>query len=249
MYSVKRGFINSKGKEFKNIKNIHFDNTSDLYNNIGSFVLSSKESSSDSIDNGVHIFLDKNNPKLARRVYADYMNYKYTAYNDDELVDLLEKRQKNILLTSFPTGIVTIENKVIGQEIPYYGNSETLLSHFERNKLTKIPTEIYLEVLKILRELLDNGILYKDVHSSNFLIDKDTNVINLIDFDKFLMKFDEDIKYNYSTMIENIKFYLISRLNKIIGLDFENYKKATNLEELEESIKEEDYKLKKLRGL
>ena len=63
------------------------------------------------------------------------------------------------------------------------------------------------------------------------------------------MKFDEDIKYNYSTMIENIKFYLISRLNKIIGLDFENYKKATNLEELEESIKEEDYKLKKLRGL
>lgn len=249
MYNIKKGFVNSKGKEYKSIKNIHFDSTSDLYGNIGSFVCSSKEPTSDGIENGVHIYLDKNNPKLARRIYADYMNYKYTAYNDDELVNLLEKRQKNILLTNFPTGIITIENKVIGQEIPYYGNSETLLFHFEQKNLTKIPTEIYLEILKILRELLDNGILYKDVHSKNFLIDKDSNVINLIDFDKFLMEFDDDIKYNYSTMIENIKFYLIEKLNKIVGLNFENYKKATNLDELEESIKEEDYKIKKLRGL
>jgi len=110
--------------------------------------------------------------------------------------------------------------------------------------MKKRPTQFYLEILKILKELCNEGIYYTDIHTKNFLINNVNEVINLIDFEKNFIYLDNQRNFAYSSMINNLKFYLINILNRVSDIKLnESYEKAETLEEIEEIVKEKDNKL------
>jgi len=141
----------------------------------------------------------------------------------------LQKRQKNIELTEFPTGIVTLDKYVIGQEIPFYHNCTTLKE--KTNKLDII--KYYLDILNILKELLNNDIIYSDIHSKNFLIDNATNIVKLIDFDSQYISFDES-KTLYEDMLRNLKI-MINKINEKCSIPI-NLNEENSLDDIRKTI-------------
>lgn len=247
MIEIKNEYKDKNGIIY-NVRNINVDEPKELTEILGKLVNFSSPENEDDFEiyeDGVNIFLSKFDPTKAFRLYKDHNIYEYTNHSDHIIVSELQKRQKNIKLSEFPTGIVTIKDKVMGQEIPFYENSETIYKYFKEHNMKKRPTEFYLEVLKILKELCNEGIVYTDIHTRNFLINNITEVANIIDFEDSFIYLDGRTEFAYSTMINNLKFYLLNILNKIKGIEFNNsYDKAETLEQIEEVVRETDYKLK-----
>lgn len=132
MNKILLGYINQNGAKFENIRNIHFDCKGDLVGNLGIFKVETQYepnafiTSSFKMHEGVYIYQTDYDFKKALRIYKDFADYQYTFHDDYKLISILQDRQSFVTLTDFPTGIVTIENKVIGQEIPYYDQYITL---------------------------------------------------------------------------------------------------------------------------
>lgn len=243
---IREKYIDERGNIY-NIRNIHYESLEKTRFNFGTFVAESKPGKLDSIDDdldGIFLYKSTYSSKKALRIYKDYMHYKYVGHSDYKIVSELQLRQKNIKLTEFPTGIVTIENSVIGQEAPYYEDYNTIRKTFENDTIKVNPIQSYIKILKILKELFKEGIVYRDIHSNNFLyriIDED---IKLIDFERFQVSFNEGRGCNYQSMIDNLK-YMIKLLNSFKGIEFNyGFKKTQTLEEIEESILENQKILK-----
>ena len=246
MFKIKNEFIDNQEKTY-DIRNVNFETPAEIRNILGDYItLSSPEKENDFElnEDGIYLFKSKYDKDKAIKLYKDYNSYKYTNHNDYVIISELQKRQDKIKLTKFPTGIITIQNKVIGQEIPYYENSDTIFNYFTEGNMKKRPTQFYLEILKILKELCNEGIYYTDIHTKNFLINNVNEIINLIDFEKNFVYLDNQKTFAYSNMINNLKFYMINILNNITGITFDyNYNKAETLEELEQIVLEKDNKL------
>lgn len=247
MLIIKNNFITKDGIVLKNVRNVHFECKEDLFGNIGQFLAESCKDSKSHFDldeNGVYLFKSTYDNLKGLRLYKDYGNYMVTFHNDENLIYELQKRQSKIKKSKFPTGVVTIEDKVIGQEVHLFENQKTILNYFENNNI-EIPTKFYLDILGILKEMYYEGITYSDVHTKNFLIDEIENILNIIDFETGYVTFDNTSKSGYETMIINLKYELLNRLNKLCGIKFSNdYEKAKTLEEIEYVVMEADYKLK-----
>lgn len=237
---IKKGYIDERGTIY-NVRNINYGNLESARCSFGTFINESRNNKlgySDDEYHGIYLYKSNYDENKALRIYKDFMHYKYVGYTDERIVSELQKRQKFVHLTEFPTGIVTIENSVIGQEIPYYEQYETIRYMFENNKYKNHPTNYYIQILKILKELFKVGITYQDIHSNNFLfriLDED---IKLIDFEPYQVRFDEGKNCHYNFMIDNLKF-MLNLLNGFSGLEFNsNFEKTQTLEEVEESILE-----------
>ena len=243
---VKNEFKTDQGKNIT-VRNISFDSLEDLRKNMGKFIAESRQEDSSNFEineEGIYLFRSLHDKTKALRIYKDFNLYEYVYHDDYKIVSKLQEKQENIKLSKFPTGIITVENKIIGQEIPLYDNSKTIFEYFKDGKMKKRPTQFYLEILNILKELCNNDIIYRDVHKRNFLVDNITEIINIIDFESAFLSF-ENLSYNYESMINNFKTYLINVLNSVCNIKFgDDFKRANTLEELEEVILEEDYKLK-----
>ena len=239
------------GGEIIQIRNVNFESLDDFRENLGkSICISHREDCSNFILNeeGAYICRSKYDFTKALKIYKDVNFYKYTSHSDYKVVSRLQQKQSNVKLTEFPTGILTIEDCVIGQEIPFYDNSVTLHDYFVSGNMKKNPTKFYLDILKILKELCNEGIIYTDVHRRNFMVNKITEMLNVIDFDNTFLNFDNS-KTAYMAMLNNLKSCIISGLNLINFSDFsyeidEKFKGVCNLEEIEQIILEVDNKLK-----
>lgn len=183
-----------------NIREIYFDDPMHDRYNFGILKHISDTNASDNPwvdeDFGIDIYQTYYDSGRALRVNnkINYLNYLY--YQGDiteaKFVDKLRTYQDKIKLTEFPTGIVTFGGTIIGQEIPYYDNYQTLKDLSP--SLKKDELKFYLlKIIGIIEELLDNGIYYSDVHNRNFVIEHLKKEIKLIDFD------DMYVKFNYST--------------------------------------------------
>lgn len=243
---IKDKYIDERGNTY-NIRNINYESLEEARFNFGTFITESKPGKFDSIGDdleGIYLYKCNYDSKRALRIYKDYMYYKHVGHSDHKIVSELQLRQKNISLTEFSTGIVTVENSVIGQEIPYYEDYSTLRKVFKNNIIEVNSIKSYIKILNILKELFKEGIVYQDIHSNNFLyriLDED---IKLIDFDRFQVKFDEGKNCNYESMIDNLK-YMINLLNSFKGIEFDHgFEKTKTLEEIEESILQNQKKLK-----
>lgn len=250
MHSIENGYKNHDGIYYDNIRNIHYDKISDTKNNLGKYVNQSSSKSNDpfapsfSDELGVYIYKSYYDNNKGLRLYQDYGNYKYVYHNDEKLISELQKRQKNIQLTDFPTGIVSVEDYTIGQEIIYYENFNTLSNLINNSKVKDNIFSIYLDILKILKELCNNGILYSDIHPKNFMINSDL-ITKLIDFEPRYVKFDENAKYLYETMITNLK-NTINYINSFYNIKFNtDFNTTKTLNNIEECIYEKQYSLKK----
>lgn len=219
---ISNTFTNIKGEIFTNVREIAYK-TGELCGNLGKFITETQYGPSlffeDDLEMGVYIYQTYTNPNVAYRIYKTFAEYKFNGYDDDILIQKLIERSKDISLTNFPTGVVTLEGRIIGQEVPFYPNSKVIPA-IDINKLTdNNPVIIYKKILNALKELSDNGIAYLDIHDKNFMVDISSNSkVNIIDFDLNYMKFDEESKlriqeqlYNYRRMIDalNKRFNII----------------------------------------
>ena len=76
------------------------------------------------------------------------------------------------------------------------------------------------------------------------MIENITEIVNIIDFETSSYDFG-NLKCTYESMISNFKTYLIKELNIIIDICFDDdFKKAETIEQLEEVLLKEDYKIK-----
>ena len=217
MIEFKDEYIDSSRNKY-NIRNINVSQLSEL-KELGKFVTETIRevdeflSESDNLENGVYIYKSNYNPKKALRIYKDFASYKYIYHSDAKEVSKLQEIQDKIKLTEFPTGIITIGDSVIGQEIPFYENYKTLHEIIKQLKDVKTIFYYYSKIIDILDELAKQSIIYKDIHAKNFMI-KDKSV-KLIDFEGNSFMFGDDIKY----LIPNLRF-MINYINETLKINF-----------------------------
>ena len=252
MYKIENSFTNSKGVTYEGLRTISASRISDLP--IGKLLVYTNDYDKNNyfidtefkLNDGVMINQSILDSKKALRIYKDWANAWYYNKSDDSLVYELQKKQNKIKLTEFPIGIVTISNfpfditksnkqRIIGQEIIYYENSIALGELLERNpNINQI--SIYIEMLNILKELLNNGIFYDDIHGGNFVINKEYNKVRLIDFEPGRIKIDDigpkELRYTFQVLRNLIKY--LSQYSKYeLNSDID---KTSNLNELEEYL-------------
>lgn len=241
-------FTNIKGQTFENVREIAFKKD-ELFGNLGKFVAESKHEVSkfgcDLYDShpGVYIYQTYENPNIAYRIYKEFAEYNFNGYGDDKLIQRLSEKQKDILMTQFPTGVITLEKRIIGQEIPFYPTSITLLDYINKN-MNLNPFGLYMKILQILYELFENGITYLDIHPKNFMIDLLSLNINIIDFDLHYIQFDDRTMLqrqlnNYKRMIN-----VLNEILNIIGITG-NFIEVSNYDECFEQLNEMSKRLKK----
>ena len=238
---IKDKYIDKNGKIY-DIRNVNFDINESRFN-FGKFVA---ETTKDNIIffggedyniDGVEIYQTSYDPKIALRIYKDWAAYKLaakynvlsqsTGHEEEKIVSELKERQKDIKLTEFPTGIVTMNNIIIGQEIPYYEGHIDLSKEIVKllknikddisyNKNIQMIMYYYQKIINILEELTKNNIYYEDLHPKNFVVKEAS--IKLIDFEQ------SKVKFNYTNKeIENyIKTVreLFCVINKQLKVDF-----------------------------
>lgn len=250
MGCIKQGYTNDYGQKFDNIRDIHFNSLSDLRSGLGKYLLEShqkdsKDSFSLGREEGVYIYRSIYNPKKAFRLCKEYRDYKYAYCFEEKLVSKLQEKQPNVKLTEFPTAIITIENKCVGQEIPWYDNYVALRDAFDNKELNKVPTYYFLKTVEILKELVQNGIYYKDVHARNFMVNTLTDDVKLIDFDSGYIRFDEDRPYSYKTVLHYLKM-MLNKLSQISNVDLHyDINKEISIEEIENRLQVKHYELTK----
>jgi len=248
---IKNGFTNYRGEVYDNIKNYSYQENEPIYN-FGKLVDGTEYkdniflSTSYNLNNGVDIYKSEFDENVALRIFRDTMgcckNYKYVFHDDDKLVSKLQGIQKNVKLTDFPIGIVSIDKWVIGQIIPYYNGYDTLAkSVIKADENTII--QYYSNILTILKELYSNGIIYVDVRARNFMINKINSLVKLIDFESGYLSFDNS-KSRYIDMMENLRV-MINEINKLKDINFQLPTNIT-LNDVEKIIKEEQIKRLKL---
>lgn len=255
---IKNKYVDPSGK-LHNLRNINFDINSPTPYSFGKKVAETSKDytaflgEEDYIFDGVDIYRTQYDPNKALRIYKDWASFKLLAqfkdtliykslgYSDYKIITQLLERQERIKLTDFPTGIVTLDNIVIGQEIPYYEG------HIDLNKeiinlLKEIKDEIsyqknikmimyyYQKIINILEELTKEGIFYNDLHPKNFVVNKDS--IKLIDFENNKISFDYDKKelLRYVSTVREL-FCLI---NEQLKIDFSV--QGNSFEEMREDL-------------
>ena len=138
------------------------------------------------------------------------------------LLQSLVNKQKDIPDVDFPIGYYRDHNKMKGIIIPYYQDALSLrkmiylyvfddLKKYYNHDSDDIDNLINLlvRILELLSKMYDNGVMYLDIHSGNFVF-KD-NDIKIIDFDPGFVFFkDKDhnhyerILSNYASLVETI---------------------------------------------
>lgn len=206
--TIRKGFKNSNGIIFNDLREVAHTKNS-IATNLGIFITETEYNDEyiefnpiDSELEGVYIFKDRVKQNVGYRIYKEFSECRFDGYKDDHLVSELIERQKEIKYTDYPTGVVTLDGRIIGQEIVYYDNSVNLEDFcFSGNKIIEKlePTKIYMTILKSIKEQYEKGIYYLDGHPKNFIIkldlleDKNCNyedIVKMIDFRYDFMFFD-----------------------------------------------------------
>lgn len=213
-----KDYIDEDGRKYNNVREL-VCSKSEIDNEFDDLVLQTYKQAEEVFyeyeAEGVYIYRNKVNPNCVYKIYKRYMNPNFISHLEDALlIEKCESIKENIKLTSFPTGVITLEGKIIGTELPFYSDSLTAKQYFSKNKIDN-PYSIYIKMLKILKELYENNFIYLDVHEENFMIDASKEIINLIDFDYNYILF-EDIEDKYKIIVLKQFREMIKNLNKII---------------------------------
>jgi len=252
MFTINKGFVNRYGIEYPTIRDIHFDSIEDTRNNFGIYkacsTFAGQDISSWSLneEDGVYIYQTHYDDKKALRIYQDWLNYKYVYHESEcKLVSRLLEYQKSILLSEFPTGIVSLENHVIGQEVPFYGEGYITVLEALTQKKCEEPTSLYLKMLNILDELYTNGIIYRDGHFRNFMYNTIDGDVKIIDFESSSVSFVEDDPA--PCVLNNSVLNFKKRIDRTIsdyGIELgASYEKASTFGEVKEAVLEKHHSL------
>ena len=234
---VKQGFTDNKGNFYPNIREIAYEQGK-TYGSFGTYIGESgrKLFSDDEMISGAYVYRSFIDPSKVYKIYKDFLNYQFYYDMDAKFISELQERSKNIKLSKFPTGVVTVDGKVIGSEVPFV-DGITLKEYAVNNTKNILPTKIYIQTLDVLKELYINKIYYLDIHSKNFII-KD-NSVNLIDFEDLFIRMD-NVTVSEQKLIFIYLKKMLEELNNSFGIsdkigtidDFDDaYEKVYKLEE------------------
>ena len=235
---IKYEYTNSSGEKFTNLKNIHFDSIRDFESNIGQLVFQTSGKAkifltSKNDAEGSYIYLSSCNKYIAYKVSKNYRLRRKVVDLGPPMTDRLIAVIEKINLTDFPTGIITIKDFVIGQEMIYYHNYRTLTTAvYQRISEDKL-LYYYQKILLIIQELLDNGIIYIDIHPNNIMVNSNNNQVKLIDFDPEFISFNQDNE-SYYQMLNNLK-KMIDEINTYLKLSLDT-KNTSSLEDISREI-------------
>lgn len=244
---IKMGFTNINGETFKNVREIAYKNN-EIYGNLGRLVAETKHEVNNGLcihddDEGVYIFQNLENPNIAYRIYKRFAEYGFNGDKDDKLIQKLQERKDKVKLAKFPTGVITKDGRIIGQEIPYFMGCITIDELSKCKAPIKNPIKLYREVLLIIKEMYDNGILYLDNHAKNFMINSN-NEVEVIDYESNYVRFDdfssgktERIFSNYNSMINSLNSNF--ELDYVLG----NILQTNNFEDSFEQLENMEKKL------
>ena len=201
--TTKSKYVDNYGHTYDLVSSIEFEPNVDFYL-LGNIIAETthKYSGWSTESEGSYIFQSKDNPYVGYKVYKNYKLLKNDLYKDNVLLENLLSRKDKIQMTKFPEKILTINNRVIGQEIPFYPNSLTLYDYFGQYD--------NINILSVYR-----GIIYLDTHYKNFMINPLTMQLNIIDFDYNYIIFDEKTK-EYKKQILYSFVQMLNKLNKLI---------------------------------
>lgn len=229
--TIKDSYVDKKGNFYKNVREVIYTRE-EMVNNLGEYITQTsrevsdffKEDSLDFDDDGFYIYKSLYDENKGLRVYKRFNEYKFNGDRDEILISKLQERQAKIKLTEFPTGVLTHEGYIFGQEMPFYENYETLFNFKDNIDSISQLVEIYKKCLKILEELCKNDIYYTDVHSKNFMVNNDD--IKLIDFEYSRVKFDDPsyidvVFYRVTKMFDLINSLLDSNVKYDCPVNFE----------------------------
>lgn len=210
-YTIRNEYKSYSGR-VSNISNINFSKYSDLLDFKWKLIKQSHSNSSCKfIDSGgekvsVLVYKNPDNIKQGARIYGDYADYKYTYYNDDVLISKLQEVQPFIKLTEFPYGVITIGDKIIGQQIPFYDGYIEIGSAINKETDIEVIFNYSLKIVDIFRELYAYDVYYSDIHSGNILVNPKNNDVKLIDFeDPFVSTFKLETERCSRNKITTIK--------------------------------------------
>ena len=233
MYRIEKRYVNSEGESFNDLRTIHIEKIDNFIN---------KELVHCDSDENYRSIIVNSNHNRAFKIYNDLKKTR----KDDKLIYELQKRQLNVKLTDFPTGIIVLDqdndiSKIIGQEIVFYNNSITASKYFlDEENIDYI--KIYIDILKIIKELLNNNIYYGDIHSDNFVIDKESGIVKLIDFEPDDIEIENMNSYALKSSLYLLKNVIIE-LCEIGNIKLSKSLKNTNtLTELENYLYDESQK-------
>jgi len=144
------------------------------------------------ISGGTTSYIMQHETGVVYKLYKSTIGYilrndKY-GVNEKETLDRLNyiiSRKAHVSLTDLPNELLTYGGKPIGVGINYYKDSITL-KEFLSGDFDADYTLIKSEVINIVNELIENGIVPTDPHFENFLItfnDKGDYKIHMIDVD------------------------------------------------------------------
>ena len=195
------------GRFTYNIKNIVLPLNQAPYN-FGRYIISTSDVFVDTYsadESGMIIYQDEDNSKIGYRIYRDVFfanpNFYYPYGSlDAKVVSELQKRQSGVKLTDFPLGVITLNNYIVGTEIPFYDNHDTIkqlaLNIQDNPDKVQILTDIYFSVYDRFEEFINNEIFYGDLHTSNVMVNRDNhNITQIIDFASGYTKFGKMEKY------------------------------------------------------
>ncbi len=242
-----KGFTNKKGEKFPLVDNFNFESWNEFRNLDKTFITQTTNNLCEEFaanEDGYNIFHLNETPEIGFRVHSEcgYCTYMYTNFESDaKLIQKLQEYQPNIELSEFPYGILTIQDNVIGQVMKFYYKYKTLFETFSENKIITFDEayNVYYKIIDILTELQENGIIYSDSHTRNFMYNTEIKDLKAIDFDNDRLNFDG---YNVDSMIRNLQITL-NRLNEMLGLsNIHNLEKTATLAEINEAVQEDYFK-------
>ena len=201
------------------------------------------------------IYQDDKNPNIGYRIYRGiFWGANKFYFNegclDPKMIQELQKRQSSVKLTQFPTGVVSVCKQVIGQEMPFYPNADTLKEFAEKIKnepnKVELMTKAYISTFTTIDELIANEIFHGDLHTSNIMVDRnDPSRVNLIDFSPVYTSFGKLASHQLDTY-QNDFANIVNVANEFAGINYELEKMSSDkpVEEAIEKVLKMERKLK-----
>ena len=171
-------------------------------------------------------YSDSETIKIYYGIFNDYIFHSDRKPNDLEIeasemyhnrILDLELRQNLIGRTNLPKGRVTLNDLTVGCILKYHKDHFPLVMHYFENDETVLKT--FREICKSVNELTTYCIYPTDVHEQNILIERKTNMPELIDIDGEYIHIadspnqsDQDETY-YKTMLLIINYIRLKKSN------------------------------------
>jgi len=223
---VEKIYVNKSGTVYANVKNFSWEELQD-YKIIKetSHVMNFQGKSSrdfEDLDDGTWICQSVEDKNVGYRIDLRYLNPFIDNQSSARNINDLQSIQPNIKLTEFPYGVITRDNRVVGEVMPFYPDSINILDYIKETTDENI-LNVYKQVLNILKEMYENGIVYRDIHGGNFVItNKNENpLVHAIDFEDMFIKINKNLDYmdfsirghlhNLRNFLNNIKKFIKSQ--------------------------------------